>query len=162
MPRQCAAEVLESRYLLAVFTVTSLADNLAHGGKLTLRDAITAANMNAQPGAQDTIVFHAGLTGTIKLNPALGELLITQSVTIVGLGAKSTVIDAQHNSRVFDVAASAGNVTCRFTRWPGSTAKSGSSTRCSHAFARAAPSSAFNRNGARGSCRSSLPKTAAT
>jgi hypothetical protein len=111
MPRQCAAEVLESRYLLAVFTVTSLADNLAHGGKLTLRDAITAANMNAQPGAQDTIVFHAGLTGTIKLNPALGELLITQPVTIVGLGAKSTIIDAQHNSRVFDVAASAGNVT---------------------------------------------------
>jgi CSLREA domain-containing protein len=101
-----------------VITVTSLADNLVHDHKVTLREAIQAANTNTrvdgsakgQPGVEDTIVFQSGLTGTIKLDPALGELLITGSVNIVGLGAKNTVIDAQHNSRVFEVAASAGNV----------------------------------------------------
>src|SRR5258708_26971753 len=119
VPRLRAAEVLESRCLLAVITVTSLADNLVHDGKVTLREAIQAANTNTrvdgsaagQSGVQDTIVFQTGLTGTIKLNPALGEMLITDSVTIVRLAAKNTIIDAQHNSRVFDVAASAGNVT---------------------------------------------------
>src|SRR5262245_1781078 len=111
-PRPWRAEVLEVRCLLSVITVTSLADNLAVDGKVTLREAIQAANTNAsvdgsaagQSGAQDKIVFQNGLTGTIKLNPALGELLITDSVQIVGLGAKNTVIDAQHNSRVFGTA----------------------------------------------------------
>jgi CSLREA domain-containing protein len=118
-PRPWRAEVLEARCLLSVITVTSLADNLAVDGKVTLREAIQAANTNAsvdgsaagQSSSQDKIVFQNGLVGTIKLNPALGELLITDSVQIVGLGAKNTVIDAQHNSRVFEVSPGAGNVT---------------------------------------------------
>jgi hypothetical protein len=110
---------LEPRSLLSVITVTSLADNLTVDGKVTLREAIAAANTNSsvdgsvagQSGVQDKIVFQAGLTGSINLDPALGQLVISDSVQIVGLGAKNTVIDAQHHSRVFDVTASAGDVT---------------------------------------------------
>ncbi len=117
--RPWRAEVLEVRCLLSVITVTSLADNLTVNGKVTLREALEAANTNTsvdgsaagQAGVQDKIVIKPGLTGTIKLNPALGELLITDSVQIVGLGAKNTVIDAEGNSRVFEVAPSAGNVS---------------------------------------------------
>ena len=118
-PDRGGPRFLKRGCLLSVITVTSLADNLTVDGKVTLREAIKAANTNTrvdgsvagQAGVQDEIVFKPGLTGTIKLNPALGELFITGSVQIVGLGAKNTVIDAQGNSRVFEVARSAGNVT---------------------------------------------------
>ena len=56
------------------------------------------------------ITFAPCLTG-VPIDLSLGELFITGSVQIVGLGAKNTVIDAEGNSRVFEVAPSAGNVT---------------------------------------------------
>src|SRR5262245_3359289 len=71
-----AADVLEERCLLSTITVTSLADNLTVGdGKITLREALQAANTNlsvdgstaGQAGGQDTIVFQPGLAGLIPL-----------------------------------------------------------------------------------------------
>ena len=114
--RSPAAEMLEIRQLLSTITVTSLAENNAIDGLVTLREALTAANSNksvdgstaGQLGVQDVIVFQPGLTGTIQL--ALGQLPISDSVRIVGLGAASTDIDAWGLSRVFAITSSAGNV----------------------------------------------------
>lgn len=76
----------------ATFTVSNLAD----GGAGSLRDAVAQAN--AAPGA-DTIVFQAGLVGTIAL--ASGQITIADSVTIAGPGKSVVRIDAAGTSRVF-------------------------------------------------------------
>ncbi len=63
---------------------------------ISLREAILISN----PG--DTIVFDSSLSGgTITL--ALGELAVDKSLTIRGLGADNLTIDADNNSRVFNV-----------------------------------------------------------
>ena len=77
----------------AVFNVTSNGDN----GANTLRQAIIDANANA--GA-DTITFDASLSGnTITLTT--GEMLISDTVDIQGLGSANLTIDADAASRVF-------------------------------------------------------------
>ena len=71
--------------------VTSLGDN----GPGTLRDTIAAS------AANDTIVF--ALNGSITITN--GELQIGRDLTITGPGATNLSIDAQLNSRVFDISA---------------------------------------------------------
>jgi len=79
----------------AVFNVTSNADN----GANALRQAIIDAN--AAAGA-DTITFAAALSGsTITLTT--GEMLISDSVDIQGLGSANLTVDADTSSRVFYV-----------------------------------------------------------
>lgn len=78
----------------ATFTVTSLADS----GVGSLRAAIVAAN--AAAGA-DTIQFQGGLQGVISLTT--GELLINDSLSIVGPGASRITLDANNASRVFRI-----------------------------------------------------------
>ncbi len=114
-----SAECLEERTLLSTITVTTLADNLTTDGQVTLREAIQAANTDASvdgsvagvAGVQNQIVFTPGLTGTISLTPGLGPMTISSSLSIQGLGAADTLIDAQQNSRIFDITSSAGAVT---------------------------------------------------
>ncbi len=103
----------------ATFTVNSTADtaddNTADGicadasGNCTLRAAIQQANAFA---GLDTIVLGAN-TYTLSLtgnddNAALGDLDITQDVTISGIGASSTIIDGGDIDRIFHVAPSGG------------------------------------------------------
>ncbi len=66
------------------FTVTNLDDD----GPGSLRQAI--ADANATVGLADTIVFQAGLTGTIAL---ADTLTITDPVTIAGPGAANVALD---------------------------------------------------------------------
>ena len=98
---QLRFEPLEDRRLLSVLAVTNLLDgSVAQAGDLpgSLRQAIFDANAN--PGA-DTISFDPSLSGgTIALTS--GELAITDSVTIQGLGAANLTIDAGGISRIFD------------------------------------------------------------
>jgi CSLREA domain-containing protein len=125
------AECLEERILLSTITVTTLADNLTSDGQVTLREAIKAANTDTsvdgstagQAGVQNLIVIQPGLTGTISLNAALGQMTITTSLEIQGLGTASTIIDAQHNSRIFNITSAAGDVTL-----DGLTMKNGTTT----------------------------------
>jgi len=88
--------------MLAVFSVTNDLDGaVVAAGDLpgSLRQAIFDANVLA--GA-DTINFGAGLTGsTILLT--LGQLTVSDDVTINGLGADVLTIDAQGGSRVLNV-----------------------------------------------------------
>ena len=93
-----APELLESRIAPATFTVTSLLDDGTDGALLTLREAIVAANLTA---TADTIVFKAGLTGEISL--AMGQMVITTPLSIVGPGAGKLIIDAGLLSRIFAI-----------------------------------------------------------
>ncbi|MCA9210683.1 MAG: hypothetical protein KDA55_20130, partial [Planctomycetales bacterium] len=79
-------------------------------GETTLREAIAAANAN--PG-RDIIEFSAALTasGAATLVLTQGDLIIEDPVVIAGPGVKLLTISAQNNSRIFDLTASAGDVT---------------------------------------------------
>jgi uncharacterized repeat protein (TIGR01451 family) len=76
-----------------MLVVTSLADDGSPG---TLRAALAAANDG------DTIDA-TGISGTILLTA--GELLVDDSVAILGPGAASLSVDANHLGRVFQVTA---------------------------------------------------------
>ncbi|OZH54211.1 hypothetical protein AFK68_12370 [Hydrocoleum sp. CS-953] len=81
---------------MATFHVTNVYD----AGVGSLRDAIEMANATLDA---DTITFDSSLTGkTIGLTS--GELSITNSLTINGLGANLLTVDAQMNGfRVFNI-----------------------------------------------------------
>ena len=92
-------ELLESRQLLTTMTVDTFVDELDGSivdGDTSLRDAIAVAN--ATPGT-DTINFDGGLAGG-TLTLTIGEMLITDSVTINGLGADQMTIDGGGQSRI--------------------------------------------------------------
>ncbi|MCH8042402.1 MAG: right-handed parallel beta-helix repeat-containing protein [Planctomycetes bacterium] len=89
-----SVEPLEARRLLAVFTVTNLND----AGAGSLRQAILDANAAA---GSDEIEFNVAVVGTINLTS--GELAITDSLTINGPGPDVLTIDANEQSRVFNI-----------------------------------------------------------
>jgi hypothetical protein len=106
-------ELLEDRRMLAVITVNSELDNTTGGdGKVTLREAIIAANTDGPTdgggtgSGTDIIQFDPALNGkTIKLT--MGQFAITTPMTIQGPGFANLTIDAQSNSRIFEVGAAA-------------------------------------------------------
>ncbi len=71
----------------SVNTLTDGDDGICGVVNCTLREAINRANLVTGP---DTILFLAG--GTITLDPALGELLVNDSLTLAGFGARTSVI----------------------------------------------------------------------
>ena len=99
-------------------TVNTIEDELNNDGDCSLREAIRAANLDtavdACPGGSgdDLIVLPAGtylfsLSGAGEDNALTGDLDITQNVTIHGAGSTSTIINANHFDRVFDVISPA-------------------------------------------------------
>src|SRR5471032_3161157 len=117
----------------ATITVISTADVVAVDGQCTLREAITAVNMQAASSnmtgecaagnsSSDTIIIPAGtytltLAGADEDNNATGDLDIGASVTIQGAGMGATVIDASGVAttpdRVFDRPVTGISVTLR-------------------------------------------------
>jgi Right handed beta helix region len=75
----------------ATFTVSTLADT----GAGSLRDALAQAN--GRVNSADSIVFQAGLTGTINLASGLG---ILDSVSITGPGAGSLTVAGNNTFRL--------------------------------------------------------------
>ncbi len=85
---------------LVVTTLTDKLDTTYDPANLSLRDAIAEANANS---GTDTITFASTLNGgTIKLS--LGELAITDSVTIEGPGAANLTINGSQQSRIFNIS----------------------------------------------------------
>src|SRR5882724_9140364 len=90
-------EPLESRIAPATIIVNNLTD-VHVNGQTDLRDAIGNSN------AGDTITFKLP-PGTAPHIISLtgGELSIDHKLTIKGPGANKVIIDAQGNSRIFDI-----------------------------------------------------------
>lgn len=89
----------------ATFTVTKLADtdDGVCDADCSLREAVNAANNDA---GVETIKFASPLfdsARTITLDPALGELRITESVIVAGPGAKLLTISGNDAVRVFNI-----------------------------------------------------------
>ncbi|MEX2171385.1 MAG: choice-of-anchor Q domain-containing protein [Pirellulales bacterium] len=104
-------EPLEDRRLLAVVTVDTLDDAVDfNDGAISLREAIFATNL---VGGADTIEFAPSLTSTgpAKILLTGGELAITDVLTITGPGANLLTIDAQQQSRIFNITANTGDYT---------------------------------------------------
>jgi CSLREA domain-containing protein len=128
--RSLAIEQLESRRLLATITVTSLADTMVNDSRITLREAIDAANSNrsidGSPAGQaapviDRIVFASGLTGTISLSE---HFILNESVTIEGPGAdRLTIAGLPTNSGIPIFTVTSGEV-----RFKGLTLSGGKTT----------------------------------
>jgi Ca2+-binding RTX toxin-like protein len=95
-----SATTLTSAVIPQTFTVTSTADTVnPDDGVLTLREVIDLANQNL--GA-DVINFDL-LTGPQTITLTSGELKITDSLTIKGLGANQLTISGNNTSRIFNV-----------------------------------------------------------
>lgn len=93
--------VLEDRALLSTLTVTSSADSATQNH--TLRYAVD----HAQSG--DTIQLTAAIKNPIVLS--LGELVVSQSVTIESVPARTPTISGDGISRVFEISPA------RTSRW---------------------------------------------
>ncbi|MCA8997379.1 MAG: hypothetical protein KDA80_10335, partial [Planctomycetaceae bacterium] len=95
-------EIIEDRVLLTAFLVDTLVDESDGNfepGDLSLREAIEQANAN--PGA-DMIEFSPLLSDrTIVLGGS--ELVISDALTITGLGADRLTIDGNNKSRIFSI-----------------------------------------------------------
>ena len=134
-------ESLENRRVLATIVVTSLADEVADDGQVTLREAIAAANNDttvdgsvAGSGA-DTITFDPALTAdgpaAIELS-IVGDrsagrsgLLISSEITIVGGGVTITRdTSAAEDLRLFRID-STGNLTLQQLTLSGGVARGG-------------------------------------
>lgn len=83
----------------ASFTVTNTSDS----GSGSLADAITQANTYgaSHGGAESTILFQSGLTGSIDLTSDLPQ--ITEHVYIKGPGADKLTINGEHAHGIFDI-----------------------------------------------------------
>lgn len=90
-------ETLEDRIAPATLLVTNIND----AGAGSLRDAIDQSNASR---SKDVIKFDPSVftSGTV-INLTSGELAITDSVTIKGLGADLVTIDAGDLSRIFNI-----------------------------------------------------------
>src|SRR5262249_54018760 len=88
-------EPLEDRCMPSNYTVGNLND--AGGG--SLRQAVLNANNHAGP---DTLVFKAGLEGTIKLTS--GYIEVTDALFLDGPGANKITIDGNRNGAIFNVS----------------------------------------------------------
>jgi hypothetical protein len=79
--------------------------NAATNTVLNLKDGLTAGTLRsaiANSLAGDTIVFSAGLSGTISLTNG-GQLLINKDITLQGPGAKLITISGNNSNRVFNL-----------------------------------------------------------
>ena len=86
------------------YTVTTVVDHAVgscSASDCTLREAVETANAH---NGDDTIVFAGGLAGTITLQSDFGgQLLITDSVTITGPGARVLSVSGNGTSRAFPI-----------------------------------------------------------
>src|SRR5262249_23027167 len=105
-----AVEPLEDRSVPATFAVNTALDTVVAGdGKLSLREAITAANNQARAHVivLPAGVFKIGIGGAGEDTNLSGDFDIKDTLTIQGAGAGLTVVDGQQKDRVFDVLGTA-------------------------------------------------------
>lgn len=113
-------------------SIAALLENRGADGLISLREAILAANSNADV---DEIILGTGeyriqMTGKDETG-LVGDFDIRQGVTIRGAGSGSTIIRAGSIDRVFDVRASASATIIGVTVTGGDTSEDGGGIRVS-------------------------------
>ena len=93
----------------AWFVVTTDEDELDENDDVSLREAIQHANGSVGP---ETITFWPELDSTFRLSLDLGELEITETLSIDGAG-RAIRIFAQHRSRAFNFSSQDGDLILR-------------------------------------------------
>ena len=119
--RKLRLETLEDRRMLATMVVTELGDgslaSLTGDGQLSLREAVEAINTGAPVdgigpvvgnfGTNDTILFTSvlfiGSSPTLTLTA--GQFELANSVTLAAPTGRMLTLDAQQNSRIFDITS---------------------------------------------------------
>jgi hypothetical protein len=103
-----AFEAETPNHLILVDSLDDESDNDATLGDLSLREAIEIANVTSRA---DTIEFAAELTadGAEEIELTLGELLITEALTILGPGEELLAIDASGNDATPDMPMGDGS-----------------------------------------------------
>lgn len=102
--RRLSLESLEGRRLLAVFEVTTLRDRVRDDDETSLREAIDQANQ--LPG-RDEITFDSALfsggpdTLTLDDDNPVTQMIVEESIDIIGPGADLLTIDADQHNRHF-------------------------------------------------------------
>ena len=92
-------ELLEDRLTPSTLLVTNASDSGVSGDG-SLRGEILAANTNVS--VSNTIQFKSTLSGdTISLTNVAGQLSITKSLTITGLGSNHLTVEGTNGNRVF-------------------------------------------------------------
>jgi CSLREA domain-containing protein len=90
----------QSAFTLTVTTTDDHNDGTCSIADCTLREAINAANSIS---GLNIIVFANGLSGTISLQAGLGTLVVTDTVQILGPGARVLAVSGQENIRVLNI-----------------------------------------------------------
>ena len=75
---------------------------------MSLREAVAKSNQLHE--SDDTITFASSLAGK-PMRLVNGQILITDTVTIRGLGAALTTVNGRNETRLFDITSSVGDVT---------------------------------------------------
>ncbi len=117
--RHLFCEGLEKRIVLTNYIVDTLDDSNAADERISLREAIMAANSNAAfvdapagqagPGTVDTIQFSPALSGQVITLGSLGALQITDSLQIADTNSLPIIVDGG-GQQIFDVSSSASSV----------------------------------------------------
>ena len=116
----------------SLITVSTFDDQAGTDGKCSLREAISAANLDAPVDAcpsgmgDDMIILQEGryvlqLAGAGEDNNAAGDLDLRSNMTIVGAGSTLTIIDGGGIDRVLDIHAGAHAVVSGVTITSGAT-----------------------------------------
>lgn len=107
---------LEDRLAPATLTVNTLNDAML-GSQLSLRDAVNAiqagtymgsamGQISGTFGVNDTIIFQAGLNGTLSINAANGPFILGKDVTLFANPSLNAItINGQNTSAIFKVNA---------------------------------------------------------
>ncbi len=87
---------------LTVTTASDHDDGVCGAGDCTLREAVERTNTVT---GDNTIMFASNIIGTLTLQTALGELVVTDSINIVGPGARILAVSGNEAHRVFNFAS---------------------------------------------------------
>ena len=90
----------QSAFIFTVTTTDDHNDGACTVSDCSLREAINAANSIS---GLNVIIFANGLNGTISLQPALGTLTVTDTVQIIGPGARVLAVSGNESIRVFNI-----------------------------------------------------------
>ena len=113
LARRLWLEPLEGRHLLAAIQVNTEFDTVdANPAVTSLREAVTMANDTANFPGHDTITFANALANKpVVLSTLNGQITISDTLTIQGLGSARTIVDGLNAIRLFDITNTAGDVT---------------------------------------------------